>query len=161
MPFYIKFMMYVQSSMDYFIHYAHFQGNNPPWPADFGSTPCNVSNWNIDLAIPNTIDSYCTTLYITTLFNSVCVIAQWRNVLPAHLSCVSVWCMNSTSKKHVVVNGGCCVAWNVVQPQEPLQGWVLWRINELIPCFRQQQVYCHIDGSCVNNGPTRSNRSIT
>ena len=23
-------------------------------------------------------------------------------------------------------------------------------------CFHQQQVYCHIDGSCVNDGPARS-----
>ena len=23
----------------YFIHYAHFKGKNPPWPADFDSTP--------------------------------------------------------------------------------------------------------------------------
>ena len=149
-------MMYLQSNMACFIRYAHFQGNNPPWPADFSSTPCNVSNWNIDLAIPNTIDLYCTILFITTLFNSVYVIAQWRNVLPAHFLRNSVWCMNSTSKRHVVVKGGCCVAWNVVLPQEPLQGWVLWRITEF---QTQQQVYCHIEGSCVNDWPTRSNRS--
>ena len=82
-------MMYLQSNMACFIRYAHFQGNNSPLLADFGSTPCNVSNWNIDLAIPNTIDSNCTTLYITTLSNCVCVIAQLHHDLPAHLSYIS------------------------------------------------------------------------
>ena len=101
-------MMSVQSNMAYFIRYAHFQGNNLPWPADFGSTPCNVSNRNLDLSIPNTITSYCTTLFITTLSNYTCVIAQLHNVLPAHSSCISVWYMKSTSETHVVVNGGCC-----------------------------------------------------
>ena len=28
-------------------------------------------------------------------------------------------------------------------------------------CFRQQQAYCHIDGSGVNNWPALSNRSVT
>ena len=80
-------MMCVQSSMAYFIRYAYFQGNNPPWPVDFGSIPCNVSDWNVYLSIPNTIGVYCTTLYITTLSNCVYVFTLLCDVLPgAHLS---------------------------------------------------------------------------
>ena len=90
------------------MRYAHFQGNNPPWPTYFGSTSCNFIDWSVDVSILNTIDPYCTTLSITTLSNCLCVIVLLYDVLPAHFSYISVWCMKSTSKTHVVVNGGCC-----------------------------------------------------
>ena len=91
------YMMCVQSNMAYFIRYAHFQGNNPPWPADFGSTPCNVSSWNVDSSIPNTIISSCTTLLINTLSNYTCVIAQLNDVFLL-IYRISDWYMESTSK---------------------------------------------------------------
>ena len=47
---------------------------------------CNVSNWNVDLFKPNTIDSYCRTRYITALSDCVCVIAPIRDDLTAHFS---------------------------------------------------------------------------
>ena len=47
---------------------------------------CNVSIWNVDLFIPNIITSYCTTLFITTLFNYTCVIALLDDVIPARSS---------------------------------------------------------------------------
>ena len=50
--FYRKYIMYAQSNMAYFIHYQHFQGNNPPWLAVYGSTYCNVSYLNIDWLYP-------------------------------------------------------------------------------------------------------------
>ena len=89
-------MMSVQSNMAYFICYAHFQGNNPPWPADFGSTPCNVSDWSVDVSILNTIDLYYTIILITIHSNYVWVFAVSCNVLPAHLSYISDLCMKST-----------------------------------------------------------------
>ena len=43
----------------------------------FGSTPCNVIDWTVDVSILNTIDPYCTILSITTLFNFPCVIVLY------------------------------------------------------------------------------------
>ena len=100
----------------------------PPWPTDFGSTPCHVSIWNIDLSIPNTITSYCTTYFISTLVNFTCVMARLHDVLPVHYSCISVWYMKSTSKTHAVVNGGCCgymASWPVLPAFLVIQLWML------------------------------------
>ena len=101
-------MTSVQINMAYFKGYQHFQGDNPPWPALFGWTCCYFGNLSVESSVPSTINTYCTVLSIIITSVRACITVVCGIVLLPLFSEVSVWCKESASRWHIIVNIECC-----------------------------------------------------
>ena len=107
--------------MAHFICYAHFQGNNPPWPADFGSTP-----WMSVIRMYTGPDPI-PLIYIaqpSTWLHSPTMSALLRCYTLIFLRLM----LKSTSTRYVVINGGCCgymASWPVLPAFLVIQLWML------------------------------------
>ena len=123
---------------------------------------CNVSSWNVDSSIPNTITSSCTTLLITTLSSYTCVIAQLNGVFPAHLSYISDWYTKSTSKTPTARRLRPVqrpVLTEIVHPY-PSRGLRNrgWSVMQCLPVSRRRQQWCRVGGNFPTRRLKKSNR---